>query len=106
MDSDRREDSGEMYSPDDQGEYMSLERVGSWRWSVEPERRGSPLDLLVGPPNLAPIFRIPDVKWGGGHNSSNRYILFGTISRGHYNPNDDDPKWKPEGGAKPPCASL
>ena len=25
MDSDRCEDSGEMYSPDDQGEYMSLD---------------------------------------------------------------------------------
>ena len=27
MDTDRREDSGEMYSPDDQGEYMSLDET-------------------------------------------------------------------------------
>ena len=46
---------------------------------MEPERR-SPLDLLVGPPNLARIFQIPDVKGGGGCNS-NGYIHFGTILR-------------------------
>ena len=33
-----------------------VERVRGWRWSVEPERQGSPLDLPVGPPNLAHIF--------------------------------------------------
>ena len=27
MDHDRREDSGEMYSPDDKGEYMSLDET-------------------------------------------------------------------------------
>ena len=27
MDSDRHKDSGEMYSPDDQGEYMSLDEA-------------------------------------------------------------------------------
>ena len=27
MDPDRHEDSGEMYSPDDQGEYMSLDEA-------------------------------------------------------------------------------
>ena len=33
MDSDRHEDSGEMYSPDDQGEYMSLD--GAPRFSMQ-----------------------------------------------------------------------
>ena len=33
MDSDRHEDSGEMYSPDDQGEYMSLD--GTLRFSMQ-----------------------------------------------------------------------
>ena len=33
MDSDRHEDSGEMYSPDDQGEYMSLDKAP--RFSVQ-----------------------------------------------------------------------
>ena len=31
MDPDRREDSGEMYSPDDQGEYMPLDETPHWR---------------------------------------------------------------------------
>ena len=37
-------------------------------WSKEPEQQGSPLDLLVEPPNLARIFQIPDIirGWGGG----------------------------------------
>ena len=30
-------------------ETNNVERVMSWRWSVEPEQQGSPLDLLVGP---------------------------------------------------------
>ena len=33
MDSDRRDDSGEMYSPDDKGEYMSLDEAP--RFSVQ-----------------------------------------------------------------------
>ena len=33
-------------------------------------------------------------------------ILFGTMSKGCCNPTDDDPKWKPKGGARPPCVSL
>ena len=33
-------------------ETTNMERVRSWRWSVEPEQQGSPLDLLAGPPNL------------------------------------------------------
>ena len=33
MDSDRHEDSGEMYSPDEQGEYMLLD--GALRFSVQ-----------------------------------------------------------------------
>ena len=33
MDSDRREDSGEMYSPDEQGEYMPLD--GALRFSMQ-----------------------------------------------------------------------
>ena len=33
-----------------------VERVMSWRWSVESERQGSPLDLPVEPLNLARIF--------------------------------------------------
>ena len=41
---------------------------------------------------------------GRGCNSSNRNVLFGTISRGC--PTDDDPKWIPVGGAGPPCTSL
>ena len=45
-------------------------------------------------------------KGDGGHNSSNENILFGIISRGYYNPTSDDPKWKPEGGARLPCTSL
>ena len=28
------------------------------------------------------------------------------IKGGHYNPTDDDPKWEPKGGARPPCTSL
>ena len=43
---------------------------------------------------------------GRGCNNSNGNILFGIISRGHYSPTDDDPKWIPIGGAGPPCASL
>ena len=43
-----------------------VERVRSWRWSVEPERRGSPLDLPVEPLNLTHIFQIPDIKRGVG----------------------------------------
>ena len=43
---------------------------------------------------------------GRGCNSSNGNVLFGTISRGHYSPTNDDPKWIPIGGAGPPCASL
>ena len=43
---------------------------------------------------------------GRGHNSSNGNILFGTISRGHYSPTDDDPKWIFLGGAGPPCVTL
>ena len=43
---------------------------------------------------------------GRGHNSSNGNILFGTISRGHYSPTDDDPKWIPVGCVGPPCTSL
>ena len=38
-----------------------VERDRSWRWSGEPEQRGSPLDLPVEPPNLAHVFRIPDI---------------------------------------------
>ena len=33
---------------------------------MEPEQRGSPLDLLVGPLNLSHIFQIPDIKGVGG----------------------------------------
>ena len=33
MDSDRCEDSGEMYSPDEQGEYTPLD--GTWRFSMQ-----------------------------------------------------------------------
>ena len=33
MDSDRHEDSGEMYSPDEQGEYMPLD--GTLRFSMQ-----------------------------------------------------------------------
>ena len=47
MDSDRREDSGEMYSPDEQGEYMLLD--GAPRFSMQglsdalaDVRKGSP----------------------------------------------------------------
>ena len=43
---------------------------------------------------------------GWGCNRGNGNILFGTISREHYSPTNDDPKWKPEGGARPHCASL
>ena len=57
----------------------NVERVRSWRWSVEPERRGSPLDLPVGPPNLARIFQIPDVKGGGGATA-----VLGTFFLGPY----------------------
>ena len=32
---------------------------------MEPEQLGSPLDLPVGPLNLAHIFQIPDVKGVG-----------------------------------------
>ena len=55
-----------------------------------------------------PCLHIPNTrcKGGGGHNSSNGNILFGTISRGHYNHTNDDPKWKPKGGARPPCVFL
>ena len=55
-----------------------------------------------------PHSHIPNTRHqgGGGHNSSNRNFLFGTILRGHYNPTNDDLKWKTEGGAGPPCASL
>ena len=34
----------------------NVERVRSWIWSIDPERQGSPLDQLVGPPNLARTF--------------------------------------------------
>ena len=40
---------------------------------------------------------------GRGCNSSNGNILSGTISRGHCSPTDDDPKWIPVGGARPPA---
>ena len=55
-----------------------------------------------------PCSHIPNTrhKGGGGHNSSNGNILFGTILSGCYSSTDDDPKWKPKGGARPPCASL
>ena len=69
-----------------------VERDRSWRWSREPERRGSPLDLLVEPPNLARIFQIPDIINGCGEcNGSNGNLLPGTISKGD-NPIDDDPR--------------
>ena len=37
--------------------------------------------------------------------------VMGTFFLGPYqgnkdNPTDDDPRWEPEGGARPPCASL
>ena len=35
----------------------NVERVKSWRWSVEPERQGSPLGLPAGPLNLAHTFQ-------------------------------------------------
>ena len=43
-----------------------VERDRSWRWSREPEQWGSPLDLLVEPPNPAHIFQKPDVIRGVG----------------------------------------
>ena len=59
---------------------------------MEPEQRGSPLDLPVEPLNLTHIFQIPDIiKGGGGHNDSNRSLLPGTISKGD-NLADDDPR--------------
>ena len=35
----------------------NMERARNWRWSVEPEQRGSPLDLPAGPLNLARTFQ-------------------------------------------------
>ena len=47
-----------------------------------------------------PCSHIPITRClGGGCNSSNGNILFGTIPRAHYSPSGDDPKWKPKGGA-------
>ena len=48
-----------------------------------------------------PCLHIPNTRHNGGGwcNSSKGSILFGTILRGCYNPTDDDPKWKPKGGA-------
>ena len=43
-----------------------VERDRSWRWSGEPEQRGSQLDLPVEPPNLARVFWIPDIIRGWG----------------------------------------
>ena len=59
-----------------------VERVRSWRWSGEPEQRGSLLDLPVEPLNLARIFQIPDIIREWGHNGSNGNLLPGTISGG------------------------
>ena len=70
-----------------------VERDRSWRWSEEPKQRGSLLDLLVEPLNLAHIFWIPDVIRGWGHNGNNGNLLPGTISGGgEDNPADDDPR--------------
>ena len=43
---------------------------------------------------------------GRGCNNSNGSTLFGTISQGCYSPTNDDPKWIPVGGARPPYTSL
>ena len=43
---------------------------------------------------------------GRERNNSNGNTLFGTISQGCYSPIDDDPKWIPIGGARPPYSSL
>ena len=43
---------------------------------------------------------------GRACNNSNGNVLFWIISRGHYSPTNDDPKWIPVGGAGPPCMSL
>ena len=49
-------------------------------WRGEPERRGSPLDPPVEPPNLTRVFQIPEVIRGWGHNSNNRNLRPGIIS--------------------------
>ena len=51
-----------------------------------------------------PYSHIPDTS--GGCNSSNGNLLPGTISGGKNNHTDNDPRWEPDGGARPQCASL
>ena len=62
--------------------------------------------LVMSLTSIEEIHSNNQMHGGGGHNSSNGNVLFRIISREHYSPMDDDPKWIPIGGAGPPCAYL
>ena len=56
-----------------------------------------------------PCSHIPDTRYYKGVEGT--MAVTGTFFLGPYqgvkdNPTDDDPRWEPEGGARPPCTSL
>ena len=50
-----------------------------------------------------PCSHIPNTRCKGVGGTT---AVMGTFFLGPYQGGNDDPKWKPEGGARPPCMSL